>query len=155
MRVLTPEQTPEQSNLPTTNGAGLAFTEAATPCRSYDPELWFAERPDQVTLAQNLCRICPLRDTCLSGALEREEPWGVWGGELFEYGVPVARKRRPGRPRKDDHLDRTAAEQALASRLSAYDDLTEVVDTDGFEAELAALTGSDLVPAPRQGGVAA
>jgi len=39
---------------------------------------------------------------CLSGALERKEPWGVWGGELFVQGVIVARKRPRGRPRKTD-----------------------------------------------------
>ncbi len=36
---------------------------------------------------------------CLAGALERREPWGVWGGELFVSGVVVARKRPRGRPR--------------------------------------------------------
>ena len=94
------------------------WTEASTPCRSYDPELWFAERPDEVALAQALCGDCPLRAACLAGALERREPWGVWGGELFERGSVVARKRRPGRPRKDDHLDRRAAEIALEQRMA-------------------------------------
>jgi len=36
------------------------------------------------------------------GALERSEPWGVWGGELFVQGVVVPRKRPRGRPRKSD-----------------------------------------------------
>lgn len=87
-------------------------------CRTHDAELWFAETPEGVARAQDLCRTCPLQVECLAGALDRQEPWGVWGGELFERGVPVARKRRPGRPRKDDHLDRHAAEQALADRLA-------------------------------------
>ncbi len=87
-------------------------------CRTHDAELWFAETPDGVAQAQQLCRTCPLQAACLAGALERREPWGVWGGELFERGVPIARKRRPGRPRKDDDLDRHAAEQALADRLA-------------------------------------
>ena len=38
---------------------------------------------------------------CLEGALERREPWGVWGGEIFDAGHVIARKRARGRPRKD------------------------------------------------------
>jgi WhiB family redox-sensing transcriptional regulator len=38
---------------------------------------------------------------CLEGALERREPWGVWGGELFLNGRILAQKRRRGRPRKN------------------------------------------------------
>ena len=53
------------------------------PCRLVDPELFFAESPDDVEYAKALCRNCPRQADCLSGALERAEPWGVWGGELF------------------------------------------------------------------------
>ncbi len=70
------------------------------PCRSSDPELFFAESPVDVELAKALCRTCPLRVECLAGALDRQEPWGVWGGELLVAGVVVARKRPRGRPRK-------------------------------------------------------
>lgn len=72
------------------------------PCRVGDGELWFAELPADVEFAKSLCRTCPLVDECLAGALERAEPWGVWGGELFAQGVVVPRKRPRGRPRKDD-----------------------------------------------------
>jgi WhiB family redox-sensing transcriptional regulator len=71
------------------------------PCRDYDPHLWFAERPEQVELAKALCGLCPFQQACLSGALERQEPWGVWGGQLIVDGAIVARKRPRGRPRKD------------------------------------------------------
>jgi WhiB family redox-sensing transcriptional regulator len=71
------------------------------PCRVSDPELFFAESPRDVETAKAMCLDCPLRQTCLDGALERREPWGVWGGELFVSGVVVARKRPRGRPRKD------------------------------------------------------
>src|SRR5688500_3927195 len=70
------------------------------PCRQVDPELFFAEVPADVEEAKALCRDCPIREACLAGALERREPWGVWGGELFVGGVVVARKRPRGRPRK-------------------------------------------------------
>ncbi len=72
------------------------------PCRDSDGELWFADRPADVEFAKSLCGACPARDACLAGALERREPWGVWGGELFEAGVVIPRKRPRGRPRKDD-----------------------------------------------------
>ncbi|WP_155990622.1 WhiB family transcriptional regulator [Paraoerskovia marina] len=72
------------------------------PCRSNDPELWFAERAADVERAKELCRACPLVAGCLAGARERREPWGVWGGEIFVDGVVVARKRGRGRPPKSE-----------------------------------------------------
>lgn len=71
------------------------------PCRANDPELWFAERPDDVEFAKALCGACPLQTACLSGAQQRGEPWGVWGGQLFQQGVVIPRKRPRGRPRKE------------------------------------------------------
>jgi len=73
---------------------------AEMPCRVFDAELWFAESPADVEHAKTLCHDCPVRTACLAGALERHEPWGVWGGELFVAGVVVPRKRPRGRPRK-------------------------------------------------------
>lgn len=73
----------------------------AVPCRGYDPEVFFAEAPEDVEYAKSLCQACPLRAACLDGAKDRREPWGVWGGELFIQGVVVARKRPRGRPRKN------------------------------------------------------
>ncbi|MGI8523834.1 MAG: WhiB family transcriptional regulator [Nocardioides sp.] len=72
------------------------------PCRVNDSELWFAESPADVEFAKELCRDCPVRDLCLNGALERREPWGVWGGEIFLQGVVIPRKRPRGRPRKNE-----------------------------------------------------
>lgn len=73
---------------------------AQLPCRLVDPEVFFAESPADVESAKALCSDCPLRTACLAGAVERREPWGVWGGELFVQGEVVARKRPRGRPRK-------------------------------------------------------
>ena len=71
------------------------------PCHTVDPDLWFAESPADVETAKALCAPCPLKDACLAGALDRREPWGVWGGQLVLSGVVVPRKRPRGRPRKD------------------------------------------------------
>ena len=71
------------------------------PCRVNDSELWFAEQGAQVEQAKALCRACPLMEGCLAGAIDRAEPWGVWGGQVFVDGVVVPTKRGRGRPRKD------------------------------------------------------
>ncbi|WGL51447.1 WhiB family transcriptional regulator [Nocardioides sp. BP30] len=72
------------------------------PCRANNPELWFAESPHDVEFAKALCQACPVQELCLEGALNRREPWGVWGGELFLQGIVIPRKRPRGRPRKSD-----------------------------------------------------
>jgi WhiB family redox-sensing transcriptional regulator len=92
---------------PPAQGARLSRNSASQgigpdlPCTD-DPELFFAESPDDVETAKAFCRECPARAACLAGALERREPWGVWGGELFLSGAIVPRKRPRGRPRKTD-----------------------------------------------------
>ena len=63
--------------------------------------MWFAESPADLERAKALCTDCPIRRECLNAALERQEPWGVWGGEILERGTVVARKRPRGRPRKN------------------------------------------------------
>jgi WhiB family redox-sensing transcriptional regulator len=68
------------------------------PCLT-DPDLFFAESPADITRAKELCRGCPATAACLAGALERAEPWGVWGGELVLRGTVIASKRGRGRPR--------------------------------------------------------
>ncbi len=72
------------------------------PCRSLDADLWFAESPADLEQAKELCGQCPVRAGCLAGALDRREPWGVWGGEIFNQGLVIARKRPRGRPRKSE-----------------------------------------------------
>ncbi|MGP5079461.1 WhiB family transcriptional regulator, partial [Brachybacterium alimentarium] len=42
-----------------------------------------------------------LLEECRQGALDREEPWGVWGGAIFDAGRIIAVKRGRGRPRKN------------------------------------------------------
>jgi WhiB family redox-sensing transcriptional regulator len=72
------------------------------PCRVQDADLWFADTPAELERAKQLCEQCPAREACLAGALERREPWGVWGGHLFLQGVVIPRKRPRGRPRKSE-----------------------------------------------------
>lgn len=76
--------------------------ELLLPCHADDPDLWFAEHPSDLERAKTLCGTCPIRRQCLSAALERAEPWGVWGGEIVEGGAVLTRKRARGRPRKQE-----------------------------------------------------
>jgi WhiB family transcriptional regulator, redox-sensing transcriptional regulator len=70
------------------------------PCQREDPALWFSSVVAELNLAKAYCRGCRNRQSCLAGALEREEPAGVWGGEIFERGQIIEFKRPRGRPRK-------------------------------------------------------
>jgi WhiB family transcriptional regulator, redox-sensing transcriptional regulator len=71
------------------------------PCQQESPRLWFSDRPEELNLAKRFCYGCPRRHACLAGALERAEPIGVWGGEIFDRGRIIANKRPRGRPRKE------------------------------------------------------
>jgi WhiB family redox-sensing transcriptional regulator len=89
------------------------------PCRRFDPDLWFSESPAELELAKSLCGDCPVRVECLAGAVERQEPWGVWGGEIFERGAVVPRKRPRGRPRKEDAARDEVLRMEVADRVAA------------------------------------
>lgn len=62
--------------------------------------LFFSDHVLDIARAKAICAKCALRASCLEEALEREEPWGVWGGELLSMGRIVANKRPGGRPPK-------------------------------------------------------
>lgn len=97
--------------------AQLGVTELA--CHTVDPDLFFAESPADVERAKALCVGCPLQAECLTGALDRREPWGVWGGQLVVDGIVVARKRPRGRPRKHPLPDQQPAVLPAAARTRA------------------------------------
>src|SRR5260370_7716884 len=65
--------------------AASAFSGLDLPC-SDEPDLFFAESPEDVESAKALCRDCPARLSCLTGATERRGPWGVWGGGTLLRG---------------------------------------------------------------------
>ena len=87
---------PPASTLP----AAVSLRWRRYPCQTGNPDLWFAELPADVEAAKSLCRECPVRLSCLATALDRAEPWGVWGGELLGQGQIRPHKRGVGRPRK-------------------------------------------------------
>jgi WhiB family redox-sensing transcriptional regulator len=94
----------------------FATPDAPLPCQSADADLWFAEFPQQLARAQALCYDCPVRAACLDIALRRREPWGVWGGQIFDRGRVITFKRgrgrpprpRPGRPERSEGRGRAS-----------------------------------------------
>lgn len=103
-QIQTPDLSPPATNsaFGDTNAKFDQLLDGLLPCRVADSELWFAEQPREVEQAKALCQACPLQAGCLQGALDRAEPWGVWGGESLVDGRIVAAKRGRGRPRKAD-----------------------------------------------------
>ncbi|MFC6870984.1 WhiB family transcriptional regulator [Haloechinothrix salitolerans] len=93
--------TPEAALVSSMESADAQDSACVLPCHRGNPDLWFAESPADLERAKQLCAPCPIREACLAGALERGEPWGVWGGEIFDRGAVIARKRPRGRPRKN------------------------------------------------------
>ena len=63
--------------------------------------LFFSDDLIELARARAICSLCAVREPCLRRALERQEPWGVWGGELVLDGVVIAEKRARGRPPKE------------------------------------------------------
>src|ERR1700753_4523744 len=93
---------PDHRNPTPNQEAGEQYMSASTvprqtrpvlPCHVGDPNLWFAETPADLERAKTLCASCPVRRSCLADALERSEPWGVWGGEILEHGSVIGFKR--------------------------------------------------------------
>jgi WhiB family redox-sensing transcriptional regulator len=62
--------------------------------------LFFSDNVIDIARAKAMCGLCSLQTSCLAEAIERQEPWGVWGGELISGGRIVINKRACGRPPK-------------------------------------------------------
>ena len=71
-------------------------------------DLFFSEQLDDIARAKAICGGCPLAEPCLEGAVERREPWGVWGGQLFFNGKILPFKRKRGRPPENAQAQLTA-----------------------------------------------
>jgi WhiB family redox-sensing transcriptional regulator len=49
-------------------------------CRQYDPDLFFAAGARSERRAKAVCERCPVRERCLTFAVECRAEFGVWGG---------------------------------------------------------------------------
>ena len=65
-------------------------------CRGVDPDLFFPERGDNVTVAEakRVCAGCVVRSQCLEYALAAYEKHGVWGGASEQERRRMRRQRR-------------------------------------------------------------
>lgn len=104
---LTPETVyPETGNPVTLDPAEGADWLNDAACAAEGPaanamlDLFFSEELPDIAAAKRICATCPVMADCLEAAMERREPWGVWGGQLFTNGRVLLVKRRRGRPRK-------------------------------------------------------
>jgi WhiB family transcriptional regulator, redox-sensing transcriptional regulator len=88
------------------------------PCQvHHDPDLWFADAPDDLERAKALCWGCPVQLACLTAAIERREPTGVWGGQILDKGEIVTHKRSRGRPRKGSSAPQRRPFRAVAASV--------------------------------------
>jgi hypothetical protein len=81
--------------------------------------LFFSDIPLDIARAKAICGKCALAADCLTGALDRAEPWGVWGGQLVENGRVVHNKRPRGRPPKNPRPEVVVDEVPVPPHLVA------------------------------------
>jgi hypothetical protein len=80
--------------------------------------LFFSDDVVDIARAKAICGKCSLRERCLTEALDRAEPWGVWGGELLDTGRIVIVKRPRGRPPKGGHQPIVVDEVPVPPRVA-------------------------------------
>lgn len=81
--------------------------------------LFFSDDVIDIARAKAICARCARRPICLQDALDRNEPWGVWGGELLDQGRIVVNKRPRGRPPKHPRPSLVVDEVRLPAHLVA------------------------------------
>lgn len=81
--------------------------------------LFFSDDVIDIARAKAICSKCALAAGCLEGALDRAEPWGVWGGELIDSGRIVVHKRPRGRPPKHPRPQLVIDEVRIPAHLVA------------------------------------
>jgi WhiB family redox-sensing transcriptional regulator len=98
--------------------AGTSFARCADGSGTLT-HLFFSDDEFDLARAKAICGRCGLADSCLSGALERAEPYGVWGGRIVIDGAVVAVKRSRGRPPKNPRPPLVVDEVPLPPHLVA------------------------------------
>lgn len=94
----------------------LAWQQDAA-CRDADQSLFFAEVGSNgitIAAAKRVCLGCPVRSHCLTEAIERDDPHGIWGG-LTPAERQALYRRRP-RARAMSETDRIVARLTRAGR---------------------------------------
>ena len=120
------QTTNDEVHRPSTGDATATLTPAplAAKARCADgygtlTHLFFSDVPLDIARAQAICAKCTMAAACVEGAIERHEPWGVWGGELLENGRVVVNKRPRGRPPKHPRPELVVDEVPIPPHLVA------------------------------------
>ena len=92
--------TPAPQITPTNTRQTSWETQARCRTGAVPSALFFSEDLGEIATAKRVCAACPVMAECLERAIHNQEPWGVWGGQLFLNGRMLAVKRRRGRPPK-------------------------------------------------------
>lgn len=68
-------------------------------CAETDPEIFFPEKGEggKVRQARRLCASCDVREACREYAIQRGEPYGIWGGTTADERRRIRAERRRGR----------------------------------------------------------
>ena len=82
--------------------------------------VFFSEELQDIAAAKAICASCPVILECLEGAIDRHEPWGVWGGQMFLNGKILATKRRRGRPPKTPRPEDQLPDIPVPVHLQGY-----------------------------------
>lgn len=91
-------------------------------CVGYDPELWFPTSRNryQTRAARLICADCPVKQQCLTDALDNEQTFGIWGGHTADERKLIRRRnitrRRGPDPDMIKHPCGTAAAYARHRR---------------------------------------
>lgn len=120
-------------------GANLELTKGLC-ANNPDPDLWFSQenfdkgsRPTEhdkevlvirTLTALNICKKCPIKDTCLAEGMKEDNlDWGIWGGTLPAERLAVAGKPMAGHDRYNKVLfsNKVRTRQALMKEYG-YDD---------------------------------
>lgn len=72
-----------------------------------DGTIWaaFGDTSDYYSEAKSICDVCPIKDQCLTYALEQKERFGMWGGT-----TPIERRRVERRERRRKLQERRSNE---------------------------------------------
>jgi WhiB family redox-sensing transcriptional regulator len=64
-------------------------------CSETDPDIFFPEKGEHTSshAAKRVCASCPLVVPCLTGALERNEEFGIWGGSSYKNRQNIRKGR--------------------------------------------------------------
>lgn len=92
--------TPAPQSTTTDNRTMSWETKARCRTEAVPSTLFFSEHLGEIADAKRVCAACPVMAACLEQAILNQEPWGVWGGQLFLNGRMLAVKRGRGRPPK-------------------------------------------------------